>query len=176
MLEQMDSPESSWPGPGFMEPMFPSAPTPAPTPSSMPMEESRSSSRPKPKKKKKAAKKNIKKAQKAWREMSPQEHARAQPEGREREKPGITGEGNYYHIEVRPKDEFRTFRTQDGGKAGHAQRVDGQRESGFWDTQKWLINKEDAHLEGDRLVADTEDKSQTTSWFFFDDCIHREQG
>src|SRR3989442_1543447 len=39
MLEQMDFTESSWPGPGFMEPMFPSAPTPAPTPS-MPMEES----------------------------------------------------------------------------------------------------------------------------------------
>src|SRR6266545_2925186 len=57
MLEQMDVTESSWPGPGFMEPMFPSAPTPAPMPSSMPMEESRPSSKPKAKKKKKAAKK-----------------------------------------------------------------------------------------------------------------------
>src|SRR5437762_640944 len=56
MLEQMDVTESSWPGPGFMEPMFPSAPTPAPMPS-MPMEESRPSSKPKAKKKKKAAKK-----------------------------------------------------------------------------------------------------------------------
>src|SRR6266498_4533222 len=54
MLEQMDVTESSWPGPGFMEPMFPSAPTPAPMPSSMPMEE-RKSSKPKAKKKKKAA-------------------------------------------------------------------------------------------------------------------------
>src|SRR6266550_8565000 len=57
MLEQMDVTDSSWPGPGFMEPMFPSAPAPAPTPSSMPMEESRPSSKPKAKKKKKAAKK-----------------------------------------------------------------------------------------------------------------------
>src|SRR6266550_3937406 len=61
MLEQT---ESSWPGPGFMEPMFPSAPAPAPTPSSMPMEESRPSSKPKAKKKKKAAKKAKPKARK----------------------------------------------------------------------------------------------------------------
>src|SRR5882762_7616321 len=45
MLEQMDVTESSWPGPGFMEPMFPTAPTPAPMPSSMPDEDSRPSSR-----------------------------------------------------------------------------------------------------------------------------------
>ena len=40
-----------------------------------------------------AAKKNIKKAQKAWKEMSHTEHARAQPQGRSRKKPGTTGEG-----------------------------------------------------------------------------------
>src|SRR6267142_2066559 len=57
MLEQMDVTESSWPGPGFMEPMFPSAPSPAPTPS-FPMEESRPSSKPKAKKKAKKKKKN----------------------------------------------------------------------------------------------------------------------
>src|SRR6266567_8969543 len=62
MLEQMDVTDSSWPGPGFMEPMFPSAPTPPPSPS-MPMEESRSS-KPKAKKKKKAAKKARPKARK----------------------------------------------------------------------------------------------------------------
>src|SRR2546430_9387818 len=61
MLEQPDVPESSWPGPGFMEPMCPSAPTPAPTPS-MPMEESsRPSSKPKAKKKAKKKKKAAKK-------------------------------------------------------------------------------------------------------------------
>src|SRR6266508_332521 len=67
MLEQMDVTESSWPGPGFMEPMFPSAPSPAPTPS-FPTEESRPSSKPKAKKKakkkKKAAKKSRPKAKK----------------------------------------------------------------------------------------------------------------
>src|SRR5436189_227141 len=68
MLELTDVTESSWPGPGFMEPMFPSAPTPAPMPSSEPMEESsrpaRKSSKPKAKKKKKAAKKARPKAKK----------------------------------------------------------------------------------------------------------------
>src|SRR5262245_38195838 len=68
MLEQTDVTESSWPGPGFMEPVFPSAPTPAPMPSE-PMEESRParprpSSKPKAKKKKKAAKKARPKAKK----------------------------------------------------------------------------------------------------------------
>src|SRR6266576_343561 len=61
MLEQT---ESSWPGPGLMEPMLPSAPASAPTPSSKPMEESRPSSKPKAKKKKTAAKKAKPKARK----------------------------------------------------------------------------------------------------------------
>src|SRR6266498_2655755 len=65
MLEQLDVTESSWPGPGFMEPMFPSAPTPAPMPSSMPDEDSRPSSKPKAKKKKKAAKKKARPKAKA---------------------------------------------------------------------------------------------------------------
>src|SRR5258707_5835235 len=68
MLEQMDVTESSWPGPGFMEPMFPSAPSPAPTPS-FPTEESRSSSKPeatqeaKKKAKNNAGKKSLPQAQ-----------------------------------------------------------------------------------------------------------------
>lgn len=106
-------------------------------------------------KQKQAARENIKKAQKTWREMSHREHALAQPEGPERKKPGATGEGGYYHIEVRPKSEFVTFRTQDVGKPGHIQRVGGKRSSGSWDTQKWLISKSDAHIKEDQLVADT---------------------
>jgi len=45
------------------------------------------------KRQKEAARKNIKKAQARWREMSPREHSRAQPEGRARAKPGTKGEG-----------------------------------------------------------------------------------
>lgn len=33
----------------------------------------------------------------------------------QRMKPGTTGEGDYYHVIVRPKEEFEKFRTQDVG-------------------------------------------------------------
>jgi hypothetical protein len=64
----------------------------------------------------------------------------------------------YYHIEVRPKGEFATFRTQDVGKKGGILRVAGKRSSGSWDDQKWLISKkEDAHVENGKLIPDTTD-------------------
>jgi len=102
-----------------------------------------------------AARKNIKKAQSAWQSMSHTEHARAQPQGRGRQKPGTSGKGEFYRIVVRPKEQFVTFRTQDVGGPGHIERVAGKRQSGSWATQAWLISKEDAHREGDRLVPDT---------------------
>jgi hypothetical protein len=54
-------------------------------------------------KKREAARKNIRKAQAAWKSMSRRQHAAAQPEGRKRAKPGVGGEGDYYHIGVRDK-------------------------------------------------------------------------
>ncbi|MCF6154365.1 MAG: hypothetical protein E3K36_03745 [Candidatus Brocadia sp.] len=107
------------------------------------------------KKQKEAARKNIKKAQAAWQAMSPREHARAQPEGRARAKPGTKGKGKYYRIVVRPKEEFVTFRYHDVGQPGHTQRLAGKRSSGSWADQAWLISKEDAHIENGELVADT---------------------
>ena len=89
--------------------------------------------------------------------MSHEEHARSQPQGRDREKPGSTGEGDFYHIEVRPKDEFVTFRNQDVGERGSIERVSGKRESGSWDTATWLVSKGMAHIENGRLVADHPD-------------------
>ena len=80
--------------------------------------------------------------------------------GRARAKPGSTGQGNYYHVEVRSKSDFVTFRTQDVGERGHIQRVAGERPSGSWATVKWLISKEDAHLAGGRLVPDSADARQ----------------
>lgn len=110
-----------------------------------------------------AARRNVRKAQQAWRSMSPRARSRAQPEGAAREKPGSRGEGDFYHVEVRPKREFTTFRTHDIGKRHGIERVAGKRSSGSWDTQKWLIGKEHAHLEGDRLVPDTRDARQVLS-------------
>jgi hypothetical protein len=102
-------------------------------------------------------KRNIKKAQASRKTMARREPARSQPAGRGRQKPGSTGEGNYYHVEVRPKEDFTTFRTQDVGDPGHVQRVAGKRSSGSWATTKWLISKEDAHVEDGKLVGDTKD-------------------
>ena len=106
-------------------------------------------------KQRQAAKRSIRKAQRVWQDMSPRAHASAQPEGRGRAKPGSTGEGAYYHIEVRPKGQFAMFRTHDVGKKGGIQRVAGKRRSGSWDDQTWLISKEHAHVEDRTLIPDT---------------------
>lgn len=111
-------------------------------------------------KQKKAAKENIKKAQEALQEMSPEERAASQPEGKERKTPGSGGGGDFYHIEIRPKEEFVVFRTQDVGKKNGIERVGGQRENGSWETVKWLVSKEMAHLENGTLVADHPDAKE----------------
>jgi len=101
-----------------------------------------------------AARENVKKAQQAWQDMSARERAEARPDARERTQPGRGGEGDYFHIGVRDKNNFTTFRTHDVGEEGGLQRVTGQRESGSWDTVKWLVSKDYAHRDGDRLIAD----------------------
>jgi hypothetical protein len=102
-----------------------------------------------------AARQNIKKAQAARQAMSHEGHARSQPQGHGRQKPGTTGEGEFFRIMVRPKAQFVTFRTQDVGGPGHIERVAGKRASGSWDTQAWLVAKEDAHIDGGKLIPDT---------------------
>jgi hypothetical protein len=72
-----------------------------------------------------------------------------------RVKPGSRSTGRFFHVEVRPAREFARFRIQDVGKRGGVQRLAGQRANGAWATQKWLIEKTDAHIENDRLVADS---------------------
>lgn len=108
-------------------------------------------------KQKRASKRNIEKAQEAWQGMSSRKRAGAQPEGRERKKPGASGKGDYFHVAVRDKGQFTTFRTHDIGEPGGIQRVAGKRSSGSWDDQKWLIGKEQAHIEKGKLIPDTED-------------------
>jgi hypothetical protein len=102
-----------------------------------------------------AAKENIKKAQKKWKSMTPRQHALAQPQGRMRKRPGATGKGEFYRIEVRPKGQFSSFRTQDVGKKGGLERIAGHRASGSWDTVTWLVSKKEAHVEGKHLVIDS---------------------
>lgn len=100
-----------------------------------------------------ASKKNIKKALRTWKFMTPRERALAQPNGRRRAKPGSTGEGNYYRIEIREKSQFSSFRNHDVGEKGGIQRIAGHRPSGSWDTQAWLIEKTLANIVGDTLKS-----------------------
>ena len=72
-----------------------------------------------------------------------------------RAKPGARGTGAFFHIQVRPRTEFVSFRNQDIGARGGIERVAGQRANGSWDTQKWLIGKSLAHIDGKQLVADS---------------------
>jgi hypothetical protein len=73
-----------------------------------------------------------------------------------RKKPGSTGEGDYYHVELTSTRGFEAFRTQDVGRRGHIQRVAGKKaDGGSWQTVKWLIGKKDAHRRGNRLVPDS---------------------
>ncbi len=99
-----------------------------------------------------ASRKNIKKAQAKWKSMTKRQHSLAQPQGRMRKKPGISGKGKFFHIEVRPKSEFKTFRIQDVGKKGGLERLAGRRPSGSWDTVSWLVAKEDAKIRNKELV------------------------
>ena len=108
-----------------------------------------------------AAKKNIKKAQAAWKAMTPRQRAIAQPEGRKRKKPGTTGKGKFFHIEIRPKSQFTSFRVHDVGEPGGLERVTGRRSSGSWDTVAWLVSKEDAHMTDNNELVITDPKAQT---------------
>jgi hypothetical protein len=102
-----------------------------------------------------AARQNIKKAQAKWESMSKREHSLAQPEGHGRKRPGMGGKGRFYRIEVRPKSEFVTFRTQDVGEKGGLERIAGKRRSGSWDTATWLVEKKAAHMNNrEQLVID----------------------
>lgn len=112
-------------------------------------------------KQKEAARKNIKKAQRAWQEMTPRQRALAQPEGRARKKPGSTGKGNYYRIEIRPKSQFTSFRTHDVGGPGMLQRIAGHRSSGSWATATWLVEKNGAHLTADKQLVITDPGART---------------
>jgi len=104
-------------------------------------------------KQKNIVKKNIKKAQKKWQSMTSRQRSLAQPEGRERSKPGSRGKGDFFRVIVRDKNQFTSFKTHDVGDKGGIERIAGHRQSGSWDTQAWLISKNRATKIGNTLKA-----------------------
>src|SRR5271169_3790973 len=81
--------------------------------------------------------------------------SRKRHSGARRAKPGAGGTGGFFHIQVRPRTEFVSFRNQDVGRRGGVERVAGRRANGSWDTQKWLVGKGEAHIDRRNLVADS---------------------
>ena len=77
------------------------------------------------------------------------------PSTRNRVKPGSGGGGRFFHIELRPSNQFAAFRVQDVGGLDGVERVAGLRASGSWDTVKWLVDKTHAHVEDGHLIADS---------------------
>jgi len=67
-----------------------------------------------------------------------------------------TKEENYYRIMVRNKKQFAMFRNQDVGEPGHIQRLAGKRPNGSWDTQAWLVSKDDAYVEHGILIPSSQ--------------------
>ncbi len=98
-------------------------------------------------KQREAARENIKKAQKAWQQMTSRQRSLSQPEGSDRADVGTKGEGEYYRVIVRPKSQFTSFRSQDVGRDGHTLRLAGHRSSGSWATHAWLIHKDDSYVD-----------------------------
>jgi hypothetical protein len=79
---------------------------------------------------------------------------------KQRAKPGTKQGGEYFRIEIQPDNKFVTFRYHDVGDPGHIQRLAGRKENGSWETTTWLISKEDAHIENNKLVPDTKDAKE----------------
>src|SRR5471030_3247356 len=86
---------------------------------------------------------------------SPTRRAKTRRAKVRRAKPGARGTGGFFHIQVRPRTDFVSFRNQDVGARGGIERIAGRRASGSWDTQKWLIGKAQAQRVGKQLEPDT---------------------
>lgn len=90
----------------------------------------------------------------------PSQRMKTQPDNDDRAAPGTQGGGKYYRVIVRPSKDFVKFRYQDVGDPGGILRLAGQRKSGSWDDQAWLISKNRAHIEADKLVAEDDEADE----------------
>lgn len=69
-----------------------------------------------------------------------------------REEPDLREEDKYFQIEVRPKEDFVLFRTEEAGFPGNTLLVMGKQKNGHWATHKWLIDKKDAYITPDGKI------------------------
>lgn len=78
-----------------------------------------------------------------------------------RARPGAGGTGDFYHIELHPKTEYVTFRTQDVGERGGLERLAGQKPDGSWETAAWLVAKSCAQVNAQGHLVITDEKAQS---------------
>jgi hypothetical protein len=101
--------------------------------------------------------KNVAAARRAWERVGSPSRARPAAAARARVRANLRTGGDFYHVEVRPKGRFRSFRTEAVGRRAGIECISGRRPDGRWEPQKWLIGKEHAHVEDGVLVPDTAD-------------------
>lgn len=92
-----------------------------------------------------------------------------------RKEPGSTGEGQYFHIIVRPKEELTLFNTRDVGRPGHSLLVLGKSKEGKWLTHKWLINKNDAYINPEGKLQSDDFKVQRILDYCDGCLVHKEK-
>lgn len=68
-----------------------------------------------------------------------------------------TRQAGFFQVQLRDRQQFSQFRTEDLDRQGRIQRVAGQRANQSWADQELRISKECAHVENHRLVPDTEE-------------------
>lgn len=71
-----------------------------------------------------------------------------------RSKAVTTGQGKFYHIQIRSKYQFVLFRNHDVGKSWGLERLAGQRANGNRDTISRLVSKDCAHIKDWKLIID----------------------
>jgi hypothetical protein len=100
---------------------------------------------------------SITEAQRIWRRMSSEYCINISKTLRERRVLLMQQSKNYFRIIVRPEDKYKSFRHKDIGAQGRIIRVSGRKNSGSWDTQAWLISKDYAYQEDEKLIAESDE-------------------
>lgn len=77
--------------------------------------------------------------------------------GMQRPAASTTRQAGFFQVQLRDRQQFSQFRTEDLDRQGRIQRVAGQRANQSWADQELRISKECAHVESHRLVPDTEE-------------------
>jgi hypothetical protein len=75
----------------------------------------------------------------------------------------FNGIENYFAIIIIPKNQFCSFCMQHVGRSGGLQRIAGKLNDGSWRTHAWLISKNDAHIEGGKIVPDSKEAKNLLS-------------